>query len=163
MGSELATRLRERHIHSHAYPYVCWEGKEKCVDLQAADELDELKQLFDSIHAAEMRGIQLWREAHPGNELVQPSTDRLVEWLLGELERVRAAVYLEPCHVTGEHDPTHTPKYVCILQLRDVAKRVLQALDVDQATAPRRIHGEKCYWCHKSEDAVDFETWAARD
>jgi hypothetical protein len=40
-------------------------------------------------------------------------------------DAIMAAVYIEDCHVTGMHDPGHTPYHMCELQLRDLAVRVL--------------------------------------
>lgn len=47
-----------------------------------------------------------------------------------DAERLKAildAIYVEDCHVTGMHDPTHTSRYICELQLRALALRVLAA------------------------------------
>lgn len=47
------------------------------------------------------------------------------------IEEVREALYVEDCHVTGMHDPTHTPHRVCEKQLTDMAMRVLKVFGVD--------------------------------
>lgn len=44
---------------------------------------------------------------------------------------VRDAIYISDCHVTGEHDPEHTLKWMCQLQLRDMAIRILKAVGID--------------------------------
>ena len=49
-----------------------------------ADEVAELKQLFDMSWKADQRAIKLWQEAHPGKELVWPDHADLVVWLLSE-------------------------------------------------------------------------------
>lgn len=64
------------------------------------------------------------------------------------LDALDAALALEPCHVIGMHDPTHTPRGVCDLQRSDVAKRVLAALGLDVEALPRRLHPPECGWCH---------------
>ena len=47
---------------------------------------------------------------------------------VAELERVVEAAYIEDCHVSGMHDPEHTARHLCQIQLSDVGKRVLSAL-----------------------------------
>lgn len=41
------------------------------------------------------------------------------------------AIYVEDCHVSGDHDPEHTPRYVCTQQLAALARRLLAVLGVD--------------------------------
>lgn len=41
---------------------------------------------FELRHAADMRAIARWREAHPGKELVMPDHADLCVWLLEQLE-----------------------------------------------------------------------------
>jgi hypothetical protein len=64
-------------------------------------------------------------------------------------QELRDAIYINDCHVTGMHEPDHTTKYVCDIQLRELAERVLAAIGIDirdklqgetgaQATARRR-------------------------
>lgn len=67
--------------------------------------------------------------------------------LLATIDKLRAAIYIEDCHVSGEHDPTHTGEYVCEIQLRDLAKRVVAALygyDEDRIETAYRLHVEAC-------------------
>lgn len=49
-------------------------------------EVDELRQVFDMRWNADMRAIQRWREAHPGNDLVLPDHADLCVWLLEKLK-----------------------------------------------------------------------------
>lgn len=43
-------------------------------------------------HKADMRAIKRWQEARPGNDLVFPSHDDLVVWLLEQVERPRPPI-----------------------------------------------------------------------
>lgn len=56
------------------------------------------------------------------------------------------AVYLEPCHITGEHDPKHTHLYVCNFQRAEILKRILDVLGMPKEEIPRRMH-EGCAFC----------------
>ncbi len=62
-------------------------------------------------------------------------------------EELLEALTLEPCHVTGMHDPSHTPQYVCDIQRSKAFKRVLALVGVNEKELPRRLHGERCYLC----------------
>jgi len=44
------------------------------------------------------------------------------------LEALMNSLYIEDCHVSGMHDPVHTPEYLCQIQLAEMAKRVLSAV-----------------------------------
>jgi hypothetical protein len=57
--------------------------------LEAADLADDLW------HAAEVRGIAMWREAHPGKELNLPDAAQYTFWLIHELEETRQAAEVE--------------------------------------------------------------------
>lgn len=57
-----------------------------------------------------------------------------------------AALRLRPCHVTGEHNPTHTPEFICRFQLHEALSNLLLMLQVGDETLPRRLH-EDCYFC----------------
>ena len=51
-----------------------------------------------------------------------------------------AALALAPCHITGTHDPEHTPKYVCTYQLKDALNGLLDLLGITVDDLPRRPH-----------------------
>jgi hypothetical protein len=60
--------------------------------LEAAEKEKEASDLADDLwHAAEVRGIAMWREAHPGKELNLPDAAQYTFWLIHELEETRAA------------------------------------------------------------------------
>lgn len=57
--------------------------------LRRYDELErenaDLRDTLDVVIAADERAVNLWRAAHPGNELVVPDRAKLVGWLLEQL------------------------------------------------------------------------------
>lgn len=59
---------------------------------------------------------------------------------------VLAALYIEDCHVTGMHDPCHTTKRICELQLRGLAERVLATFGIalgdltNETSEEERVH-----------------------
>jgi hypothetical protein len=57
------------------------------------------------------------------------------------------ALTIEPCHITGMHDPDHHVRYTCAEQLREVASRMITGLGLTIDELPHRLH-EKCGWCH---------------
>jgi len=52
--------------------------------LVAKARVSELDALFDRMWEADMRGVERWRSANPGNDLVLPDRSKLTEWLLSE-------------------------------------------------------------------------------
>ncbi len=46
--------------------------------------LDQKQDLFERMWDADMRGIEAWRKAHPGNDLVMPDRADMMEWLCGQ-------------------------------------------------------------------------------
>jgi len=50
----------------------------------------DLRDTLDAVIAANERGVELWRAAHPGNELVIPDRAKLVGWLLEQNATLRA-------------------------------------------------------------------------
>lgn len=62
-------------------------------------EVAEYEAMFDAQWNADMAGVQMWREAHPGNDMVMPDRKRFTAWILAEVvvqrvenERLRAAL-----------------------------------------------------------------------
>jgi len=66
------------------------------------------------------------------------------------------AFHLEPCHASGEHDPTHTPRYGCALQAKDTLMQIAGIAGTDIHNMPRQLHAGKCLWCVSPE----LEEWA---
>lgn len=93
------------------------------------------------------------------------------------IEQVREALYIQDCHVSGMHDPTHTSSKVCELQLMGLAKRILAVFGIGWEglegeavreavnQIPRRIDrkGWYAYYAdpsHKCEEkARELERW----
>ncbi len=50
----------------------------------------DLRDTLDAVIAADERAVELWRAAHPGNELVIPDRAKLVGWLLEQLAARKA-------------------------------------------------------------------------
>lgn len=65
------------------------------------------------------------------------------------------ALALEPCHVTGQHDPNHTPRHVCSIQRAEAFERVLELLGVTEEELPKRLH-EGCGWCHEVPSQEEY-------
>jgi hypothetical protein len=62
-------------------------------------EVAEYEAIFDAQWNADMAGVQMWREAHPGNDMVLPDRKRFTAWILAEVvvqrvenEKLRAAL-----------------------------------------------------------------------
>jgi hypothetical protein len=53
---------------------------------------------------------------------------------------------LRPCHVTGTHNPLHTPYYFCGLQKAYAFDRLLEALGINIRDLPREPSGQG--WDH---------------
>jgi hypothetical protein len=62
-------------------------------DLTAAKaECAEKQATFDLMFSANLRGIKMWQDAHPGHSETWPDLAKLVAWLLSELTRLRDEV-----------------------------------------------------------------------
>jgi hypothetical protein len=53
-------------------------------------EVGELQEVFDFQWKANMRAVEMWRAANPGNDLVLPDSARLTVWLLDRNETLTA-------------------------------------------------------------------------
>lgn len=61
---------------------------------------DELETLFDIQHKRTVKADKLWRDAHPGSELIVPDLGAVIEWLLNRADEAErklavAAVVVE--------------------------------------------------------------------
>jgi hypothetical protein len=75
--------LNKDGIHLSAYD--CVENlKDRCAKLQ--EETEAQHHSFLIRWKADMRAIDRWQAAHPGNDLVWPDHADLVVWLLEQLE-----------------------------------------------------------------------------
>ena len=69
---------------------------------QLERENADLRDALDVVTWADERGVELWRAAHPGKELVIPDRAKLVEWLLEQnaaLRKAKEMVELERCEM----------------------------------------------------------------
>ena len=67
----------------------CLREQDDEADRNAA-ELAEMKQSFDLRRKANMRAIDMWRAAHPGDDLTWPDHADLCTWLMDELAALKA-------------------------------------------------------------------------
>lgn len=67
-------------------------------------ELAERDETFDLHWRAEMRGVEAWRHANPGNDLVLPDTGHLTTWLLDQWQAAerRAQEWRDRARVISE-------------------------------------------------------------
>jgi len=54
-----------------------------------SEDVDCYETLFDAAWEADMLGVKMWREAHPGNDLVLPDRANFTSWILTEIMRLR--------------------------------------------------------------------------
>ena len=69
---------------------TCDEAADEITTLRA--EVSELNSMFDARWSADMRAIERWCKANPGNELVLPDHVDLSLWLMDERTRLTAEV-----------------------------------------------------------------------
>lgn len=100
---------------------------------------------------------------------------------LDRLQVILDTIYIEDCHVSGMHDPRHTPYQVCEIQLANLARRLLAAshgVKLDQHgyflnrrevnKIPRRINRRGWYDYYlknpkaNRKDAKELERWEAK-
>jgi hypothetical protein len=58
-------------------------------------EVAEYKSLFDAAWEADMRGVRMWREAHPGNDMVLPDRANFTSWILAEIMQLRSLTVVQ--------------------------------------------------------------------
>jgi len=67
-----------------------WVCKCGGTDCEGQKENADLRDTLDAVIWADERGVELWRAAHPGKELVIPDRAKLVGWLLEQLAARKA-------------------------------------------------------------------------
>ena len=67
-----------------------WVCKCGGTDCEGQKENADLRNTLDAVIWADERGVELWRAAHPGKELVIPDRAKLLEWLLEQNAALRA-------------------------------------------------------------------------
>lgn len=137
---EPLSRFVDRWTNDHGFGWV----PEKSDDRNRQEFMDFVGDMS--------RVVQAVGDRPAGGEGVPPTVR---EWLLEHL-------VVKPCHVTGMHDPTHTPRHFCELQSRALVVDLLGALGVTVADLRRSLHDESCGWCHehiKPDRRAELERW----
>jgi hypothetical protein len=85
-------------------------------------EVGELQEVFDFQWRANMRAVEMWRAANPGNDLVLPDSAKLTVWMLERNEALtaklakavegldKAAALIEDRHVVHMTSKGRNPK-----------------------------------------------------
>ena len=63
---------------------------------------------------------------------------------------------IRPCHVTGEHDPAHTPHYVCGIQKTAMLNQLLAAAGLTYPDLRRELHNG----CAHCDENRPLAAWA---
>jgi hypothetical protein len=67
------------------------DAREAALRIEALTaEVGELQEVFDFQWRANMRAVEMWRAANPGNDLVLPDSARLTVWMLDRIEALTA-------------------------------------------------------------------------
>lgn len=133
------------------------------------EDMDEIQKFF--------RYAWVSVGSNPGGVKTWDSALHMKEALIKALEvAVFEALALEPCHVTGMHNPDHHVEkrpgeggYICDIQMNEALKNFLATLGTkypgsehEEATyrpgrdLPRKLHGEKCGWCHRVPSQEEY-------
>ena len=106
----------------------------------AERERDDAQALLNMQHSRVVTATRLWREAHPGNDLVMPDLGRLIDWLLLRSDEARAhAADLRGALREAESFVGRTPKSVESMALYG---RIRTALARTPAQSLGRIKAE---------------------
>lgn len=112
-----------------------WQKRVNDLIRALRDERNELQQIFDTRWAADMRAIEQWQKAHPGNDLVWPDHADLVVWLLGQIEAAHKALkplsriasdYIDArdnCDLIADEQNVYIKTLVTMSELRAAAER----------------------------------------
>jgi hypothetical protein len=85
---ELVKRLRDKRQKGNRFDSLEYEAADRIEALTA--EVGELQEVFDFQWRANMRAVEIWRTANPGNDLVLPDSAKLTVWLLERTEALEA-------------------------------------------------------------------------
>lgn len=95
MMSDIVDRLR--HCSENCGDEYLHELTGKAADTIASltAEVAEYEAAFDAQWNADMAGVQMWREAHPGNDMVLPDRANFTAWILAEIMRLRSLTVVQ--------------------------------------------------------------------
>lgn len=67
------------------------------------------------------------------------------------IEQTRAALTVQCCHITGEHNPRHFEDklYVCQFQQADAFARARVVLGMGGPTVDEATSSPTCFWCNR--------------
>ena len=86
--AECHTKYQVRHAQREADLIIYQQALDKIAELKA--ENAELNFVFDITDKANRQAISLWSEAHPENKMIIPDQTKMVEWLLEQLDKLKA-------------------------------------------------------------------------
>ena len=101
--------------------WVCQCGGTDC---EGQKENADLRNTLDAVIWADERGVELWRAAHPGKELVIPDRAKLVEWLLEQNAALRED-YVEMGKTAFKSEINH---YIGSIIMTDDQKKLREAV-----------------------------------
>ena len=85
-GAEYRKMKAEIAASNHfAVKYLAHIDEQNVEVARLTAEVAEYEATFDAAWEADMRGVQMWREAHPGNDMVLPDRKRFTAWILAEV------------------------------------------------------------------------------
>lgn len=126
----------------------------------ARAELCEFDHTFALRRDADMRAIDRWRKAHPGNDLALPDHADLVVWLLEELYMARANADTIPLPIAAQTD-SFTPETDAALRDGMNAAQTWQMLQ--RLERERDEYKDSLDKCHdvlgESRDSDHTEIW----
>ena len=102
--SEIVERLNrgEGCLEDGGQTCISMNAESGCLCAIAADtitrltaEVTEYEAAFDAQWNADMAGVQMWREAHPGNDMVLPDRAIFTAWILAEIMRLRSLTVVQ--------------------------------------------------------------------
>ncbi|MGH3405132.1 MAG: hypothetical protein ACRDRJ_21910 [Streptosporangiaceae bacterium] len=89
------------------------------------------------------------RHGSPAGRAHTASEETAAQWAArAVVEVLREALAIQPCHITGEHEPDHHLRYLCRDQQAAMLSGLLAGLGLAFGDLPRRLH-DGCGWCHR--------------
>lgn len=107
----------------------------------AAQERDELRALFNLQFTRMHQATMLWRQYHPGNDLVQPDLGALLDWLLEEIDELQGTLR-KLVDMVNQHNPEILDAYVFMENVRKRGRRQFEVEDLVRELLPSH-HSER--------------------